>query len=57
MTNTVIGLSLVATWAESLRNRGFNLVVVDRKPETVEYYVNKGAQSAATTKALATREK
>lgn len=57
MSNSVIGfigLGLMGgNMAENLLNRGFSLVVMDRKPETVDYYVNKGAQSAATAKELA----
>ena len=57
MSNTVIGfigLGLMGgNMADNLLNRGFNLVVMDRKPDTVKHYESMGAQSAATPKELA----
>ncbi len=57
MSNTIIGfigLGLMGgNMAENLLNRGFNLVVMDRKPDTVSHFVSKGAKSATTPKELA----
>jgi len=57
MSNPVIGfigLGLMGgNMAVNLINRGFDLVVIDRKPETVAEFEALGAKSASTPKELA----